>query len=417
MKNIISALEARGFVDQITSDELRKAVEQPIRLYAGFDPTADSLHVGNLVGIVLLAWFQRFGHHPIALVGGATGLIGDPSGKSVERPLLDRESWLNNRKGIERDLRAVLDKGHPPLFVDNLDWTEKLSALDLLRDVGRYFRMGPMLAKESVRLRIDSPEGMSYTEFSYQILQANDFYHLFTQKKVVLQIGGSDQWGNITAGCELIRKKEGKTAYGLTFPLLLRSDGKKFGKSESGAIWLSPEKLSPYEFYQYFIRVPDDDVITMMKRLTFLEIEEIHRWERQMGEEGYTPNTAQRRLAEAVTELVHGEGALLKAIEMTRRVAPGAVTALDAASLEGVPTFEMGRSTVVSRPMIDLLVEMKLATSKGEARRLIRNGGIYLNNEKVENEEAQVESSDLIEGSFLLLAVGKKRKWAIRVID
>jgi len=417
MQNVIDALQERGLVEAITSEELRSVVEKPIRLYAGFDPTAESLHVGNLVGIMALAWFQRFGHQPYALVGGATGLIGDPSGKSVERPLMDEEAWQRNRKGIESDLHRVLDRGHPPIFVDNLDWVGQFSALDFLREVGRYFRLGPMLAKESVRARFESEEGMSYTEFSYQLLQAYDFYHLFNQESVVLQVGGSDQWGNITAGTELIRKKGGGDVYGLTFPLLTRADGKKFGKSESGAIWLSPEKLSPYDFYQYFVRVGDADVIKMMKMLTFLDMEEIQGWERKMSQEGYEPNSAQRKLAEAITEIVHGEAGVRSAVETTAKLAPGATAELSAESLQAVPSCERGKGDVEGRPLIELLAESGLVASKGEARRLVRGGGAYLNNEKIESEQATVASSDLIDGRLLLLAAGKKKKLVIKVVE
>lgn len=420
MENVVDRLEERGLVDAMTSEELRAAVQGPIRLYCGFDPTAESLHVGNLVGMMVLAHFQRCGHQPIALIGGATGLIGDPGGKSVERPLLDEESWRRNRAGIEADLRRVLDRGHPPLFVDNYDWFSKMGVVDFLRDVGRHFRLGPMLAKESVKARLESEEGMSFTEFSYQCLQGYDFYHLYQEQEVVLQIGGSDQWGNITAGTDLIRKLTGRSAFGLTFPLLTRSDGKKFGKSEGGAIWLSPEKLSPYEFYQYFVRAADADVIKLMKFLTFMEMEEICEWERKMTSDSFEPNSAQKRLAEEVTRFIHGEEAVRKAVEVTAGIAPGRaggeVTAEVLEQLAAdMPSCEWGRSQVVGRTIVELLTESGLLASKGEARRMVQGGGAYLNNRKIDDEGRLVGEKDLIEGRLLLLGAGKKRKLLIRL--
>jgi len=273
----VTCLEERGLIDAFTGDDLKSFLKSPVKAYIGFDPTADSLHLGNFVGIQLLAWLQRFGHTPVIVLGGATGKIGDPSGKSKERPLLDDEMIAHNLSCIRKNFEKVLDfsgKLPMPLFFNNADWFSSFRFIDFLRDVGKHFRIGAMLAKESVKSRIQSEEGMSFTEFSYQLIQSYDFYHLF-KEGVSLQMGGSDQWGNITAGVDLIRKLTGKSGQGLTFPLLTRSDGKKFGKSEEGAIWLSEEKLSAYQFYQYLVRIPDEDVIVLMKRLTFMPIEEI----------------------------------------------------------------------------------------------------------------------------------------------
>jgi tyrosyl-tRNA synthetase len=418
--DVIGKLEERGLIDTLTSEELRKIVQKPIRLYCGFDPTADSLHVGNLVGMMVLAHFQRCGHQPIALIGGATGLIGDPGGKSIERPLLDEESWRRNRAGITADLQRVLDRGHPPIFLDNYDWFSNMGVIPFLRDVGRHFRLGPMLAKESVKARLESEEGMSFTEFSYQCLQGYDFYHLYHEQDVILQIGGSDQWGNITAGTDLIRKLTGKTAFGLTFPLLTRSDGKKFGKSEEGAIWLSPDKLSPYEFYQFFVRTADADVIKLMKFLTFMEIAEISEWERKLQSGDCEPNSAQRRLAEEITRFIHGEEAVQKAIQITAGLLPGKVSGeLTAEALEqlvgDMPSCDRKRSDVIGSAMVDLLVSCGLFSSKGEARRMLAGGGIYLNHEKVESDLRRIEEADLIDGRLLLLGAGKKRKLLIRL--
>lgn len=420
MRNAIEQLEERGLLDALTSEELRKVVERPIRLYCGFDPTADSLHVGNLVGMMVLAHFQRCGHQPIALIGGATGLIGDPGGKSVERPLLDEESWRRNRAGITADLRRVLDRGHPPLFLDNYDWFSRMGVIEFLRDVGRHFRLGPMLAKESVKARLESEEGMSFTEFSYQCLQGYDFYHLYQEQEVILQIGGSDQWGNITAGTDLIRKLTGRSAFGLTFPLLTRSDGKKFGKSEEGAIWLSPDKLSPYEFYQFFVRVPDADVIKLMKFLTFMEMAEIAEWERKLQSGSCEPNSAQRQLAEEVTRFIHGQEAVGKAIQVTARLLPGrAAGQLTGEMLEqlatDMPSCVRKPSQVIGHTIIDLMAESGLLSSKGEARRMVAGGGVYLNHDKIEDERRRIEEGDLIDGRLLLLAAGKKRKLLIRL--
>lgn len=420
-RNIIELLEERGFIDAISSDELRKAVDKPIRLYCGFDPTADSLHLGNMVGIMALAWFQRLGHTPVAVVGGATGMIGDPGGKSSERPLLSPEQIEKNLLGIRKDLEAILHQGPmPPVFENNYRWLSRFSFLDFLRDVGKSFRVGPMLAKDSVKKRLESEEGMSFTEFSYQLLQAYDFMHLYQERGVTLQVGGSDQWGNITAGIELVRKVLGESVYGLTFPLLLKSDGQKFGKSEKGAIWLSPEKISPYEFYQHLFRTADADVINMLRMLTFVEMDEIKALEKSMQAPGYIPNTVQKRLAEEVTRIVHGEEALQSALRATEAAAPGSEARLDAESLELVakdmPSISLARNEVLQQKVIDLLVKANLLPSKSEARRMLKNGGVYMNNAKVTADDAQVAAEDLIDGRMLLFAVGKKNKMLVRIV-
>lgn len=422
MSNVIETLQERGFIEAMTSDELYQITQNPIKVYCGFDPTADSLHVGNLVAIMGLAWFQRFGHTPVAIMGGATGMIGDPSGKAAERQLLDEQTIENNLKGIKRNLETILDFDHAnakPIFLNNFDWFKNFSFIQFLRDVGKLFRLGPMLAKDSVRSRLNSEEGMSFTEFSYQILQGYDFLHLFDNHAVTLQLGGADQWGNITAGTELIRKVRGKSAYGITFPLLTRSDGQKFGKSEKGAIWLSPEKLSSYEFYQYFVRIADEDVIKLMRMLTFMEMGEIRRYEQMMLQTDYVPRTAQKRLAEEVTRLVHGKEGVEIAIKVTEAAAPGQQTKLDVKTLESIaadmPNCTLESSQVVSQKFVDLLVNIGLQPSKGEAKRLIRNGGVYLNNEKIEDENFVITQEHLIEGRLMLVAAGKKNKMLIRI--
>lgn len=417
MKNVISTLEERGFIEAKTSEEIKQIVEKPVAVYAGFDPTSDSLHLGNLVGIMGLAWFQKFGHQPVALLGGATGMIGDPSGKSVERNLLDKETLNFNLLGILRSLQAVL--GKDILVVNNYDWFEGVEFINFLRDVGKYFRISTMLAKESVKTRLATAEGISFTEFSYQILQAYDFLHLFDTHKVILQMGGSDQWGNITAGTELVRRMRNANVYGLTFPLLTRSDGKKFGKSEEGAIWLNADKLSPYDFYQYLYRMPDADIPKMFRMLTFLELEEIQEIESQMARRDYVPNVAQKRLAEEVTRIVHGESGVDEALSITQAARPGSATALNKATMiklaAEIPSYLLARQEVVGAKLSDLLVHSKVLESKSEARRMIAGGGIYLNNEKIVTENLVVEAKHLIDGEFLLLGIGKKKKVILQV--
>jgi tyrosyl-tRNA synthetase len=416
--NVIDVLKMRGFIDQMTHDELHARVNAPIKAYVGFDPTADSLHLGNLVGIMGLAWFQKMGHTPVAVLGGATGLIGDPSGKSVERNLLDEKTLKHNVSCLERFFKKILffSEGPRPLILNNYDWLGGFSFIEFLRDVGKHFRIGPMMAKEMVRTRLESDEGMSFTEFSYQILQAYDFCHLSREHGVTLQMGGSDQWGNITAGTELNRKLGGETLYGLTFPLLTRSDGKKFGKSEEGAIWLSSEKLSPYQFYQYLIRVSDLDVIKLLKMLTFLPLEEIAQIEAGM----HVPNSAQKRLAEEVTRFIHGEAGLAIALKVTEAIAPGSDATLDGDTLreleKDMPTSELTSNEVVGQKYVDIGVKIGLFPSKTEGGKLIKNGGAYLNNGRIEDPSLVISPEDLIDQTYLLFSAGKKKRTLVKII-
>ncbi|KAK1301414.1 hypothetical protein QJS10_CPB12g01825 [Acorus calamus] len=394
--NVVDVLQERGLIESVTSEALRAAAcsDRPLRVYCGFDPTAESLHLGNLLGIIVLSWFQRCGHRTVALIGGATARVGDPSGKSLERPELDSGTVERNSAGIENVIKRILgansDAGiEKAAILNNYDWWREMKMLDFLKEVGRFARVGTMIAKESVKKRLASEEGMSYTEFTYQLLQ-----------------GGSDQWGNITAGTDLIRKiLQAEGAYGLTFPLLLKSDGTKFGKSEGGAIWLSPSALSPYKFYQYFFTIPDVDVIE--------ELEE------GMRRPGYVPNSAQRRLAEEVTRFVHGEEGLLEALKATEALRPGAETKLDWETIEGiaedVPSCSLDYDCVLNACLIDLSVLTGLIASKSAARRLMKQGGLYLNNKRVENEEKTIEESDIVDGKVLLLSAGKKNKMVIRI--
>jgi tyrosyl-tRNA synthetase len=415
--NVIEILEKRGFIENLTSPDLKKLVEKPLSFYIGFDPTAESLHLGNLMGIVAMTWFQRCGHKPYILVGGATGKIGDPSGKSQERPLLTREILDHNVSSIKAQLSLFLDFEHPTAaakMVNNDDWFSKISFTDFLRDVGKHFRIGTMLAKESVRARINSEEGMSYTEFSYQLLQAYDFYYLSQTEDVLLQMGGSDQWGNITAGIEFTRKVGQKTVFGLTFPLLTRSDGKKFGKSEGGAVWLSASLFSPYKFYQYLYRIADEDVISLLKKLTFVDLEQIHEYEMGIANKTLAPNTAQKCLAEEVTRFVHGEQGLAIALKVTAAALPGSTAVLDFDTLKeikgDISSVALPKDEILGKKLTEALVAANLAASKGEASRLIKNGGAYVNNIKILESERCIDSDDLIGGVFLLLSSGRKNR-------
>ncbi len=422
MSDLITCLSQRGLVEATTHKELQEIAEKPLKIYLGFDPTADSLHLGHLVGIVILSWCQKFGHTPYIILGGATACIGDPSGKSVERPLLEEEQIKNNIESIRRHFTHMLDfsgKLPVPVLLNNADWFSGFNLIEFLRTVGKHVRVGIMLGKESVRARLESEEGISFTEFSYQLLQAYDFYYLSEKHGVVMELGGSDQWGNIVAGIDLIRKLSGKAAFGLTFPLLTRSDGKKFGKTEGGAVWLSPEKFSPYQFYQYLLQIPDVDVIKMMKMLTFMPLEEIYAIEEGMKKSDYVPNSAQKRLAEEVTRQVHGESGLATALKVTSGAAPGSETALDAGTLEEIardmPNCYLPLEEVVNAKLVDVMVKAGISPSKGEIVRLIKNGGVYLNNQKIEDAARLLTSSDLIGDQYILFSIGKKKKTLLSV--
>lgn len=412
-------------LESITSDNLRSLAssnEKTLKVYCGFDPTAESLHLGNLLGIIVLSWFLRCGHQAVALIGGATARVGDPSGKSIERPELDIDTLEKNILGIRKTFSTIFGSSNV-VILNNYDWWKDFSFLDFLKQVGRFARIGTMIAKESVKKRLESEQGLSFTEFSYQLLQGYDFLYLFQNKGVNVQIGGSDQWGNITAGTELIRKilqpDSDNEAYGLTFPLLLKSDGSKFGKSEDGAIWLSPSMLSPYKFYQYFFSVPDADVIRFLRILTFLDLEEIDELEKDMKRPGYVPNTAQQRLAEEVTRFVHGEDGLNEAVKATEALRPGAETKLDWKTIEAiaedVPSCSLAYDQVLNVSLVDLSVSAGLFESKSAARRLLKQGGVYLNNNRVDSESKRIEPQDIVDDKVLLLSAGKKNKVVVRI--
>jgi tyrosyl-tRNA synthetase len=419
MKDIFSDLQWRGLIHQSTADDfLPKWLTTGTRtLYAGFDPTADSLHVGSLLPLMMLRRFQTAGHRPIAIVGGATGMIGDPSGKSAERNLLSNEKLAENLAGIEVQMRQLLDfesGDTAAILVNNNDWMNQFSYTEFLRDVGKNFPVNVMLAKESVKSRLSGEAGMSYTEFSYMLLQAYDFVHLNREYGCELQIGGSDQWGNVTAGIDLGRRMLGTQLYGLTCPLLAKSDGSKMGKTESGAIWLSSERTSPYDFYQYWYNVADEDASKCLRFLTELSHEEIVTLDCSR-EEAPQKRESQIRLAEELTRLIHGEAGLAKA-QRAKDVLFGAeienLSDRDLGEIfPDVPSNDLEVSLLVEDGLsvIDAFVLAGLAKSKGEARRTIQQGGAYINNRRVTDVEERLTKANLASETTIVLRSGKKK--------
>ncbi|WP_204060920.1 tyrosine--tRNA ligase [Microbispora corallina] len=420
MGDILDDLEWRDVIAQTTdADTLRKALaDGPITVYAGFDPTAPSLHVGNLATLLILTRFQRAGHRPIGLVGGATGLIGDPSGRSTERALNSTdvvEEWVSRiRVQVEKFLS--FDEGPTAAtLVSNLDWTAGLSAIDFLRDIGKHFPVNRMLARESVSARL-AGEGLSYTEFSYQILQANDYLELYRRHGCTLQLGGSDQWGNITAGVDLIRRVEGAHVHALTGKLITKADGTKFGKTAGGAVWLDPALTSPYAFYQYWLNVDDRDVVRFLKVFTFRTREEVDELEKAVSERP-AAREAQRALAEDLTTLVHGADELARVIAASRALfGQGSLADLDERTLDAA-LAEVPKAVVPSLggTVVDLLAESGLVESKSAARRAVKEGGAYLNNVKITDENHTPGAEDLLHGRFLVLRRGKKTIGGVEV--
>ncbi len=411
---LLEQLERRGMIEQVTDraalDQLLEKPKQAI--YIGFDPTADSLHAGHLLPALMLSRFQRAGHRPIVLVGGATGMIGDPSGRSTERQLLSPATIQANSESVRKQLARFVDfTGETAaIMVNNAEWTAPVSYLDFLREIGKHFTVNYMLAKESVRRRLEDREhGISYTEFSYMLLQAFDFLHLFGTYGCTMQAGGSDQWGNITAGIELIRRMRGGEAFGITFPLLATSSGEKFGKSAGNAVWLDAARTSPYRFYQYWIRTDDRDAERFLKLFTFLSDDEIAELVAQPPES----RAAQKKLAAEVTRIVHGEENLTLAIKASEVLFGGEVSGLRDHDLHDifadVPSFSIDRAALESGiRMTDALVQSGAAKSKGEAGRLISGGGVYINNRRVTAADAQIGIVDLASETMLVLRVGKK---------
>lgn len=419
MSNVLDELQWRGLVSQTTDIEaLREALENgPITYYCGFDPTAPSLHHGHLVQLVVLRHLQLAGHRPIALVGGATGLIGDPR-MSGERVLNSRDvvaGWVERlREQISRFLSFEGDNA--ATMVNNLDWHGSLSAIDFLRDVGKHYRLGTMLAKDTVARRLNSDEGISFTEFSYQILQGMDFLELNRRHDCTLQTGGNDQWGNLLSGVDLIRKSEKKSVHALTTPLITKADGTKFGKSEGGAVWLDPEMMSPYSFYQFWLNSADEDVIGWLKTFTFRTQEEIAALEVSKNENPHL-REAQRALAGDVTTLVHGERATQQAIDAAAALfGKGEFTGLDERTLAGV-TAELPKADVaVGSAVADALVDLGLEKGRSAARRAIASGGVYVNNAKVEDEDAIFTADQVLAGKWIMIRRGKKN-WAAGLVS
>ena len=429
--NFVDELKWRGMIHDIMPGTEELLNKEKTSGYIGFDPTADSLHIGHMVQVMLLMHFQRAGHTPIALVGGATGMIGDPSGKSEERNLLDEASLRRNQEAIKKQLSHFLDfrsdKTNKALMVNNYDWMKDYSFLQFIRDIGKHITVNYMMSKDSVKKRIgsESKDGMSFTEFSYQLVQGTDFLHLYNSNGCKLQMGGSDQWGNIVTGTELIRRKSGGEAFALTCPLITKSDGTKFGKTESGNVWLDPEKTTPYQFYQFWLNVSDEDAAKYIKIFTILGKDEI---EGIINEHNKAPHERllQRRLAEEVTVMVHSREDYEGAVEASQILfGKGTTESLRKMSestflsvFEGVPVFDVKKEIVDKGVSIsDLCAEhTQVFASKGELRRLVQGGGLSINKEKIENAEEILGKEALLNNRYLLIQKGKKNYFLIRLI-
>ncbi len=413
----LEELEWRGLVKDVTDRKgLEERLESPVTLYCGFDPTADSLHVGHLQQLILLKRYQKEGHNPIALIGGATGMIGDPR-PTTERQLLNDEDLEKNFNGISEQIKRILTSDANPIkIVDNADWLSDIKMLEFLRDYGKHFSVNTMMAKETVASRLDS--GISYTEFSYIILQAIDFLHLYEHENIELQIGGSDQWGNLVAGADLIRRIKGNDAkvYGVTSHLIMKSDGTKFGKSEGANVWLDPNRTSPYEFYQFFYNTSDDDVIDFLKRLSLKSVSEIETITESFKKEPHK-RLAQKSLAEELTAIVFGEEGLQQAMNITEALFSGEIKSLSddeiPQAFAGMTTFDL----VNYGNIVDVLVESKVLPSKREARQLIEGGAIYVNGEQVKDLDFVIDENALIADELTIIRRGKKTYFVLRHLD
>ena len=423
--NLLDELSWRGMIQDIMPGTREQLEKELTTGYIGFDPTADSLHIGSLLPILLLVHFQKAGHKPIALIGGATGMVGDPSGKSEERNLLNEETLQRNILGVKAQLERFLNFS-PTLpnaaeLVNNYDWFKSISFIDFLRDTGKHITVNYMMAKDSVKKRIEGETGISYTEFAYQLMQAYDFYWLFQQKQCKLQMGGSDQWGNMTTGTELIRRKCGGEAFVFTNPLVTKSDGGKFGKTESGNIWLDPAKTSPYQFYQFWLNASDTDATRWIKLFTFLTREEIDSIT-ETHQQNPSARTLQRKLASEVTSFVHGHAELSKAIETTEKLfsnqqAPiESLSETDLEQIQGVVKVEVDKASLAEGiDIVSLLANTGIFPSKGEARKTIQGGGVSINRKKIESVELKVDSSFLLHQRYILIQKGKKNYFLITV--
>ncbi len=411
--DFLSELRDRGLIYQITDEEAIKKMmnEESVKLYIGFDPTADSLHIGHLLPILMLKRFQINGHIPVALVGGGTGMIGDPSFKDAERNLNSAETVERWAASLKNQLSRFIDfddPDNPAIIANNYDWLGKLLLIDFLRDIGKNFTVNYMMSKESVKRRIES--GISYTEFAYQLLQAYDFLKLYETEGVLMQLGGSDQWGNITSGIELLRREKDVQGYGITMPLIKKADGTKFGKTEGNAVWLDADKTSPYEFYQFWINTDDRDAVQFLKYFTFLTLDEIADIEKEFVAEPHK-RAAQKVLAKEVTTLVHGEAAYKQAIKISEALFSGDIRELNAAEIKAgfkdVPSYEVAASDDLG--LVEMLVTAGIVPSKRQAREDITNGAIYINGERVQDLAYVLTDKDKIEGQYTIIRRGKKK--------
>lgn len=424
--NLIEELRWRGMIQDImpgTEDQLKKEMTSA---YIGFDPTADSLHIGSLVPILLLVHLQKAGHKPIALVGGATGMVGDPSGKSEERNLLSEDVLRHNQEGVKKQLMQYLDfdpsKPNAAEMVNNYDWFKDFTFLDFIRDVGKHITVNYMMSKDSVKKRLEGEAGMSFTEFTYQLVQGYDFYWLYKNKNCKLQMGGSDQWGNIVTGTELIRRKDGGEAFAFTCPLVTKADGSKFGKTEKGNVWLDPQKTSPYQFYQFWLNASDEDAEKWIKLFTFLSKAEIDALLTSHKEDA-GKRLLQKKLAEEITAFVHGKEELEKAIETTQKLfanqnAPAESLSIeDLEGMEGVVKSDFPKEKIETGiDIVSFLAETNIFSSKGDARKTIQGGGVSINRKKVENEKLKIENSMLLHNQYILIQKGKKNYYLVKTV-
>jgi tyrosyl-tRNA synthetase len=426
--NLIEELTWRGMIQDIMPGTKEQLAKEMTAGYIGFDPTADSLHIGSLVPILLLVHFQRAGHKPIALVGGATGMVGDPSGKSEERNLLSEDTLNHNLACIKAQLEKYLDfdpsKPNAAEMANNYDWFRNFSFLDFIRDVGKHITINYMSAKDSVKKRLEGENGMSFTEFTYQLVQGYDFYWLYKNKNCKLQMGGSDQWGNITTGTDLIRRKTGGAgeAFAFTCPLLTKTDGGKFGKTEKGNIWLDPDKTSPYEFYQFWLNATDQDAKKWIKIFSFLPPQTIDSLLEQHAQQPEARNL-QKTLASEITLFVHGEEHYIKAVATTEKIfanqsAPaGSLSEEDLGSIEGIAKFDYPSGKIgAGIDIVSFLAETGILPSKGEARKLVQNGGVSINRKKIDNPQQPIDRSLLLHDKYILVQKGKKNYFLVKIV-